>query len=141
MRLPPRVGEMPLATRRGVVELQRTECLDTLTSFLHLLYVAASLNCTSDTKISMLGSNTGEVGAVGQYHVDDAAYRAGRQVVIASNVDFEAELLALARAYIVSRMLDGSEEALEVLRSFLRGAHVAREERGAQALPDQQASA
>lgn len=58
---------------------------------------------------------------------DKAAYAAGQQAVIDPNVDFEAEAMRRARAYLISHSLDGTEEAVHVLWSFLKGAYDARQ--------------
>jgi hypothetical protein len=58
---------------------------------------------------------------------DRAAYVAGRQTAIDSHVDFTAEAVRLARAYVLSRSPDGTEEAMQVLWGFFRGVYEARQ--------------
>ena len=62
-----------------------------------------------------------------QPEYDRAAYMAGRQTVIDSHRDFTAEAVRLARAYVLSRSPDGTEEAMQVLWGFFRGVYEARQ--------------
>lgn len=42
-------------------------------------------------------------------------------------MDFDAEAMRLARAYVLQRSPDGTEEAMQVLWSFLQGVYAVRD--------------
>ena len=53
---------------------------------------------------------------------DEGAYTAGKQIVIGSDDDFEADATRLARAYVELNSLGGTQNTVPVLLSFLKGA-------------------